>query len=58
MWLRAGIRVNGAMKHKDAMSGLTPLEEAQKIVLDSTPVLGLEKIPLLDALGRVLGEVI
>jgi len=44
------------MKAKDAMLGLTPLEEAQKIVLDSTPVLGLEKIPLLDTLGRVLGE--
>jgi len=44
------------MKAKDAMQGLTPLEEAQKIVLDSTPVLGLEKIPLLDTLGRVLGE--
>src|SRR5690242_9858672 len=56
MWLRAGIRVDGAMKHKDAMSGLTPLEEAQKIVLEATAVLGLEKIPLLDGLGRVLGE--
>src|SRR6476660_3336061 len=44
------------MKAKDAMAGLTPLEEAQRIVLDATPVLGLEKIPLLDALGRVLGE--
>lgn len=44
------------MKAKDAMQGLTPLEEAQKIVLESTPVLGLEKIPLLDTLGRVLGE--
>ena len=44
------------MKAKDAMAGLTPLDEAQKIVLETTPVLGLEKIPLLDALGRVLGE--
>src|SRR6476646_8737223 len=44
------------MKAKDVMAGLTPLEEAQKIVLETTPVLGLEKIPLLDALGRVLGE--
>ncbi len=44
------------MKAKDAMQGLTPIEEAQKIVLDSTPVLGLEKVPLLDTLGRVLGE--
>jgi len=25
------------------MTGLTPLEEAQKIVLDATAVLGLEK---------------
>jgi molybdopterin molybdotransferase len=44
------------MKSQDVISGLTPLEQAQKIVLDATPVLGLEKIPLLDALGRVLGE--
>src|SRR5512134_2775285 len=44
------------MKSQDVMSGLTPLEQAQKIVLDATPVLGVEKIPLLDALGRVLGE--
>jgi len=44
------------MKATDAMQGLTPLEEARKIVLDSTPVLGLEKVPLLDTLGRVLGE--
>lgn len=39
-----------------AMQGLTPLHEAQKIVLDATKPLGLEKIGLLDALGRVLGE--
>lgn len=38
------------------MQGLTPLHEAQKIVLDATPVLGLEKISILDALGRTLGE--
>ncbi len=38
------------------MQGLTPLEDAQKIVLDSTPILGLEKISLLDALDRVIGE--
>src|SRR5690242_10647979 len=44
------------MKAKGSMDGLTPLDEAQKIVLETTPVLGLEKIPLLDALGRVLGE--
>jgi molybdopterin molybdotransferase len=43
-------------KAKDATQGLTPLPEAQKIVLEATPVLGLEKIPILDALGRVLGE--
>ena len=35
---------------KDATQGLTPLSEAQKVVLDATPVLGLEKIPILDAL--------
>src|SRR5499426_1585389 len=44
------------MKAKGAGEGLTALEEAQRIVLDATPVLGLEKIPILDALGRVLGE--
>jgi molybdopterin molybdotransferase len=38
------------------MQGLTPLHEAQKVVLDATAVLGLEKISILDALGRVLGE--
>jgi len=47
----------GAMvKAKEASQGLTPLSEAQKVVLEATPVLGLEKIPILDALGRVLGE--
>jgi molybdopterin molybdotransferase len=44
------------VKAKDAIQGLTPLSEAQKVVLEGTPVLGLEKIPILDALGRVLGE--
>lgn len=44
------------MKAADAMQGLTPLEEAQKVVLETTPILGLEKISILDALGRVLGE--
>src|SRR4029078_9709259 len=44
------------MKAKDAMACLTPLEEAQRIVLEATPVLGLEKIPLLDALGAGPGE--
>lgn len=38
------------------MNNLTPLHEAQQIVLDATVVLGLEKISLLDALGRTLGE--
>ncbi len=38
------------------MQGLTSLHEAQKIVLDATTPLGLEKIPILDALSRVLGE--
>ena len=44
------------VKPKDATQDLTPLTEAQKVVLDATPVLGVEKIPILDALGRVLGE--
>lgn len=44
------------MKAADAMKGLTSLEEAQKVVLDATPILGLEKISILDSLGRVLGE--
>ena len=44
------------MKAADATTGLTPLHEAQKVVLDATTVLGLEKISILDALGRVLGE--
>ncbi len=38
------------------MQGLTPLHEAQKVVLEATAPLGLEKVPILDALGRVLGE--
>jgi len=44
------------VKAADATTGLTPLHDAQKIVLDGTAVLGLEKISILDALGRVLGE--
>src|SRR5262245_63594133 len=44
------------VKAKEATQGLTPLSEAQKVVLETTPVLGLEKISILDALGRVLGE--
>jgi len=35
---------------------LTRLEDALKTVLDAVPVLGVEKIGLLDALGRVLAE--
>lgn len=38
------------------MQGLTTLEEAQKTVLAATQQLGVEKIGLLEALGRVLGE--
>ncbi|MEE8240899.1 MAG: molybdopterin molybdotransferase MoeA, partial [Nitrospirales bacterium] len=38
------------------MQGLTPLQEAQKTVLDAAHPLGLEKVGLLEALGRVLGE--
>ena len=44
------------MKATDATGGLTQLQDAQRIVLDATPTLGLEKISILDALGRVLGE--
>jgi len=38
------------------MSDLTRLEDALTVVLDTVPVLGMEKISLLDALGRVLAE--
>jgi molybdopterin molybdotransferase len=38
------------------MQGLTPLQDAQKIVLDAAHPLGLEKVGLLEVLGRVLGE--
>jgi molybdopterin molybdotransferase len=44
------------VKAPDATEGLTRLEEAQRIVLEATPTLGLEKVSILDALGRVLGE--
>ena len=44
------------MKATDTTEGLTQLHEAQQIVLKATPTLGLEKISILDALGRVLGE--
>lgn len=38
------------------MDGLTSLTQAQRIVLDAATTLGCEKVGLLDALGRVLGE--
>jgi molybdopterin molybdotransferase len=38
------------------MSDLSRLEDALKVILDTVPVLGIEKINLLDALGRVLAE--
>lgn len=38
------------------MQRLTPLREAQQTVLAATSTLGLEKVGLLEALGRVLGE--
>lgn len=38
------------------MQGLTPLHEAQQIVLAATQVLGLEKVGLMESLGRVIGE--
>lgn len=38
------------------MNELTPLEQAQDIVLKASSPLGCEKVSLLDALGRVLGE--
>jgi molybdopterin molybdotransferase len=44
------------VKAADAMAGLTQLSDAQRVVLDAATVLGLEKISILDALGRVLSE--
>jgi molybdopterin molybdotransferase len=44
------------VKAADAMTGLTQLDDAQKVVLDAAPLLGLEKVSILDVLGRVLGE--
>lgn len=38
------------------MQGLTPLEEAQRIVLEAASPLGMEKVSILETLGRVLGE--
>ena len=37
-------------------SDLTPLHEALKVVLDAARPLGLEKVAILNTLGRVLGE--
>jgi molybdopterin molybdotransferase len=44
------------VKAADATTGLTPLHEARRTVLDAARPLGLEKVSLLDTLGRVLGE--
>lgn len=41
---------------RDPMHQLTPLHEAQHIVLDATTLLGVEKVSILDALGRTLAE--
>jgi len=41
---------------RDPMHQLTPLHEAQNIVLNATALLGVEKVSLLDALGRTLAE--
>ncbi|MGH7256164.1 MAG: molybdopterin molybdotransferase MoeA [Nitrospirales bacterium] len=38
------------------MQGLTPLEEAQRIVIRAADPLGIEKVGLLEALGRVLAQ--
>ena len=38
------------------LNNLTPLEDAQKTVLEAVSLLGVEKVGLLDALGRVLAE--
>ena len=50
------IEAGAIVKANDATEGLTRLEEAQRIVLEATATLGLEKVSILDALGRVLGE--
>jgi molybdopterin molybdotransferase len=44
------------VKAADAMTGLTQLFDAQRVVLDAAPALGLEKVSILEALGRILGE--
>ncbi|MCS6896720.1 MAG: molybdopterin molybdotransferase MoeA [Nitrospira sp.] len=38
------------------MERLTPLDEARNVVLDATVALGVEKISILEALGRTLAE--
>lgn len=38
------------------MDHLTSLDDAQRVVLDATAVLGMEKISILEALGRTLAE--
>ncbi len=38
------------------MQGLTSLEDAQKIVFEAAQPLGIEKVGLIEALGRVLAE--
>jgi len=44
------------VKAADAMTGLTQLHDAQQVVLDAATVLGVEKVSILDVLGRVLAE--
>lgn len=44
------------MKAADAMTGLTQLHDAQRVVLDAVTVLDVEKVSILDVLGRVLAE--
>jgi len=44
------------VKAADAMTGLTQLHDAQQVVLDAATILGVEKISILDVLGRVLAE--
>lgn len=41
---------------RNPMHQLTPLHEAQRIVLDAATLLGVEKVSILDALGRTLAE--
>ncbi|MCA1957840.1 MAG: molybdopterin molybdotransferase MoeA [Nitrospira sp.] len=41
---------------QDGRDRLTPLDEARRVVLDAVTALGVEKVSVLDALGRTLGE--